>query len=145
MAFQPKTIKDAAQYVAVELRKKNMTTKDMGMFSGMGMRNGWNLWAPETPIKRDAVDNYGIAMAYDLSLLITDWAQAMLDGVPFDPQAYCRKTFDEHWKRYNNTSLGAGDYNEDGTVKQEAMEHWNSMQPKGWKRVWFSIRRFFGR
>ena len=74
---------------------------------GQGLRNGWSLWATDSPLKRDAVANYKIAHADDISGLILAWAFALARREPFDPQQHCQ-IYHEHWQRYGLTSLQAG-------------------------------------
>lgn len=75
--------------------------------TGRFVRNNWSLWEPDSPLKRDAVEKYGIAHADDISGLIFEWAFARVRGEEFDPVAYCER-FHEHWRRYGKTSLEAG-------------------------------------
>ena len=84
---------------------------------GMHMRNGYSFWETETPIKRDAVETYGIAHAADMSGLIMEWVWHQVRGEEFDPIKHV-ETYHKHWKSYNTTSLQAGGYNEDGTPNE---------------------------
>lgn len=74
---------------------------------GRGLRNGWSLWAPDSPLKRDAVETYGIAHADDISGLIIEWVWSKVWEIPFDPMEHV-KSYHEHWARYGKTSLEAG-------------------------------------
>lgn len=44
---------------------------------GLSIRNNWSLWDIDTPLKRDAVQRFGIAHADDISDLIRAWATAI--------------------------------------------------------------------
>lgn len=119
--FVPSTIKEAVDHIVAHLDENELTTirgnPDSGcvhFFGGMAMRNNWSLWEKETPLKRDAIETYRIAMADDLSGLIMAWVWAIVRGEDFDPFQHVAR-YHEHWKRYGTTSLGAGGYNEDGT------------------------------
>lgn len=122
--FVPSTIKEAVDHIVSTLSEsekeyiRNHDPASIHFGSGMGMRNDWSLWEKETPLKRDAVDTYKIAMADDLSGLIFDWVWAIVREEPFDPIQYCER-FHEHWKQYGTTSLQAGGYNDDGTPKSD--------------------------
>lgn len=74
---------------------------------GRTLRNSWSLWDNDSPIKRNAVDEYGIAHADDISGLILAWAPAKIRGDVFDPHVYVKKYYD-HWKSYGTTPLKAG-------------------------------------
>lgn len=58
---------------------------------GMTIRTDWSLWERDTPLKRDAVTNYGIAHPDDITGLILAWASAVIRAEPFTPL--------EHYKR----------------------------------------------
>ena len=85
----------------------NEVVADVSHFTGMHLRNSWSLWEPDSPIKLDAVKNYSIAMADDLSMLIFEWSYALVRGEHFDPQHFCH-IFHAHWARSGMTSLEAG-------------------------------------
>lgn len=119
----PATIEEAVDHIVQTLDPVerrfilNQSSQSAHFTGGMAMRNGWSLWEKETPIKRDAVENYGIAMADDLSGLILAWVWAKVHGDPlFDPKEHCKR-YHLHWIKYNTTALAAGGYNEDGTPK----------------------------
>lgn len=118
----PATIREA-----VEVLEASLTAEDREFIKasspgsvhfggGMSMRNNWSLWERETPMKRDAVENYRIAHADDLSGLIFAWLWSRVRGEGFDPVAYCQR-FHDHWAERRMTSLQAGNYNEDGTPR----------------------------
>ena len=120
--FVPATIEEAVDHIVqtlnpVESRFIMSQSSESAHFGGGRiMRNNWSLWEKETPIKRDAVENYGIAMADDISGLILAWVWAKVRGESFDPKEHCKR-YHEHWPKYGETALSAGGYNEDGTPK----------------------------
>tara|TARA_R100001143_G_C3357381_1_gene133297 strand:- start:2283 stop:2654 length:372 start_codon:yes stop_codon:yes gene_type:complete len=66
---------------------------------GMYLRNEWSLWDDDSPLKRDAVEKFGIGHADDISGLILEWAHARVKrNDDFDPRKHCQKYID-HWKR----------------------------------------------
>ncbi len=76
------------------------------MSYGRFLRNKWNLWG-DCELKRDAIENYGIAHADDISGLILDWVFAKVKNQVFDPQVVCER-FHKHWANFGMTSLQAG-------------------------------------
>ena len=74
---------------------------------GRYLRNEWSLWGDDTPLKRDAVEKYGIAHADDISALIIEWVFVKIQGDEFDAIGYCR-CFHDHWESYGTNSLAAG-------------------------------------
>lgn len=80
---------------------------------GRNLRNDLNLWANDSPIKLDAVNNYGIAHADDISGLINAWLWVKTKKEEFDPLEHC-KIYHEHWKKYGTTALKAGNWHEFG-------------------------------
>lgn len=83
------------------------TSASVHFSAGMFVRNSWSLWAPDSPLKRDAVERYGIAHADDISGLIFDWVFAEVRGETFDPKKTCDR-YHEHWRKYGTNSLEAG-------------------------------------
>ena len=75
--------------------------------AGMKVRNDWSLWEKDSPLKRDAVEKYGIAHADDISGLIFSWTWAKIRNEEFDPVDHCR-IYHEHWKNYGTNALKAG-------------------------------------
>ena len=74
----PSTVHQAAKLLASSLsdneRKYFRITPVetlVGNFAGT-LRQGWSLWEMNTPLKRDAIKQYAIAHAYDVSCLIVD-------------------------------------------------------------------------
>lgn len=64
---------------------------------GMNLRNAWSLWDSDTPIKRDAVKNYSISHADDISGLILSWAFAKVhNDTTFDPHEHVKR-YHMHW------------------------------------------------
>lgn len=125
----PRTIEEAVQKIVAGLSKEDVEairTKDTAgchFGAGMAIRNCWSIWAPNSPLKRDAAEKYQIAHADDISGLIFDWAFASVRGEDFDPVARC-EVYHKHWKRYNNmTSLEAGGW----PPTQEDIENWDKM------------------
>lgn len=80
---------------------------------GQLLRNAWSLWAPDTPLKRDAVKTYGISHADDISDLIMTWLRARVCGDPFDPIARC-EFYKQHWQCMGMNALEAGGWRPDG-------------------------------
>lgn len=109
----PSTIASAVQILVDSLSdndRKVVQSTDVNEHHfplGMGLRNNWTLWAADSPLKRDAVNTYGIAHADDISGLILAWAFALARQEPFDPQVHCQ-VYHDHWKQYELTSLEAG-------------------------------------
>jgi hypothetical protein len=111
----PSTIREAVDMIVAGLDEKerlfvkqqpNSSTVHFG--AGMSIRNGWSLWAPDSPLKRDAVNTYKIAHADDISGLIFEWVWASVRGDAFDPVSYCQR-FEQHWQRIcGQTALQAG-------------------------------------
>src|ERR1039457_1914033 len=55
---------------------------------GMSIRNNWGLWERNNPIVLDAIKNYKIAHADDISGLILAWTFALIKGEFFEPIRY---------------------------------------------------------
>ncbi|MDM4019327.1 hypothetical protein QTN89_27985 [Roseiconus lacunae] len=72
----------------------------------MSIRNQWSLWEVDSPLKRDAATQYGIAHADDISGLIIAWGKAIAAGDSFSPIEHCH-LYHEHWKRMGTDSLFA--------------------------------------
>ncbi len=69
----PSTVRQAAELLASSLSENEreyfrITPVDtlVGNFAG-ALRRGWSLWEIDTPLQRDAVKCYGIALADDLT------------------------------------------------------------------------------
>lgn len=75
--------------------------------AGRQIRNVWSFWEWDTPIKRDCIEKYRIAHPDDMSGLLITWVMSKVQGVEFDPVAYCER-FHEHWAREGMTSVEAG-------------------------------------
>ena len=113
----PSTVEFAARVLADSLSdddRKVVQSSEAGehhFLVGKELRNDWSLWGVDSPLKRDAVNTYGIAHADDISDLILAWAFALARSEPFDPQVHCQ-TYHDHWSKYGLTSLEAGGWRE---------------------------------
>lgn len=103
----PSTIKQAVDMVVdglsvAERGEIQLSTVSMAITShfglGMALRNAWSMWQWDTPLKKDAVKNYKIAHADDMSGLILTWSFAQVCGKEFDAEAYCAHC-NEHWRK----------------------------------------------
>ena len=74
---------------------------------GRYIRNEWSLWEPDSPLKRNAVETYGIAHADDISGLIIEWVFAKIKRREFDPIKHVQ-IYHEHWVAAGTDSLKAG-------------------------------------
>ena len=74
---------------------------------GMSVRNAWSLWEPDSPLKRDAVEKYGIAHADDISGLIFAWLYAKVRREDFAPAIHAQR-YHRHWERQGTDALTAG-------------------------------------
>jgi hypothetical protein len=117
--FVPSTIKEAVEHLVAHLEPHEVEFIQTAPPSaahfggGMALRNDWSLWEKETPLKRDAVENYKIAHADDLSGLILAWTWSIVRKESFSPLAYCTR-FHNHWNAMGTTSLQAGGYSDEG-------------------------------
>lgn len=75
--------------------------------AGMSLRNDLSLWSKNSPIRRDAVDNYGISHADDISGLIFKWVWALIRNEKFDHQAIV-EGYEKHWQNVGMTAIEAG-------------------------------------
>ena len=110
----PSTVKMAVDMIVSRLtdedRKAILASKESHCVHhtiGRYLRNNWSLWEPDTPLKRDAVNSYGIAHPDDISGLILSWVWAKVHERPFDP-VEAVKVYHEHWKKAGIDSLTAG-------------------------------------
>lgn len=99
-----------------EIINPNYSPANIHHTVGRHIRNEWLLWQNDSPLKRDAVNTYGIAHADDISDLILEWVFANVRGMPFDPIAHC-DCYHEHWKTYGTNSLAAGGWPPDDIAK----------------------------
>lgn len=124
--FVPKTVKEAVDYLYSTLTDDNArvihteSAVSRHFNAGRDMRNIWRLWDKRSSLVLDAAMNYGIAHADDISSLILDWVWARERCLNFDPKMACKR-FHEHWKKYGQTALSVGGFNEDGTVIEKEM------------------------
>ncbi len=117
----PSTVKAAVDRIVAEasehdrnaIRAHAVTEYGTHHVFGKMLRNAWSLWEIDTPIKRDAVNNYGIAHAGDISGLISAWAFALIRDEPFDPMKHV-EVYHEHWDLAGTNSLAAGGWTLDG-------------------------------
>lgn len=73
---------------------------------GRQVRNTWSFWE-DTPLRRDAIERYGIAHADDIWGLIQDWLAARARGdEEWKPEDTVER-FRKHWERYGLTPLTA--------------------------------------
>jgi len=109
----PSTIKNAVDHIVGSLcdEDREFIKSDMPAgchhSAGQYVRNSWSLWELDSPIKRDAVNTYGIAHADDISGLIFEWVWAIVNQRDFDPIEHCKR-YHDHWQKYGTTSLVAG-------------------------------------
>ena len=113
----PSTIKAAVDDVVSRVTEEDreaMKDMDEGTFGarvhhsiGRYIRNNWSLWAKDSPLKRDAVNTYGIAHGDDISGLILAWIWHAVVEKEFDPQEHVKK-YHEHWKATGSDALKAG-------------------------------------
>lgn len=80
---------------------------------GRSLRNDLNLWSNDNPVKLDAINNYGIAHADDISGLISAWIWAKVRNEDFNQLEHCKK-YHDHWKKFGTTALKAGNWHEYG-------------------------------
>ena len=111
--FIPSTIENAVDTIIDSLSfedkgeiLKNLLSVSVHHTIGRYLRNSWSLWNPDTPLKRDAVNTYGIAHADDISGLIIEWTWAKVLEIEFDPLVFVKK-YHQHWARCGMTSLEA--------------------------------------
>lgn len=71
--------------------------------AGMAIRNNWNLWKKESSVVQDAIKNYKLAHADDISGMIFEWAFAITRGEDFDAQEFSRQT-DSFWMQTTGKS-----------------------------------------
>lgn len=74
---------------------------------GQYLRNNWSLWDNDSPLKRNAIEKYGIAHADDISGLILRWAIAKIRNEEFDALEHC-EIYKKHWAKLNMSALEAG-------------------------------------
>ena len=114
----PRTMEEAVAMVISGLSEADKTAikdrraqPEMLYFgTDMALRNDWSFWE-DTPLRRDCIAKWKIAMADDLSGLLFAWVFAEVRGEPFDPEQHCQ-IYHEHWKQYNTTSLKAANIHE---------------------------------
>lgn len=63
---------------------------------GRNIRNGWDLWMPETPLVRWSKETYGVDHADDISGLILGGLHARLCGETFDFASEAER-YRQHW------------------------------------------------
>lgn len=104
MIHKPTTIPEAVDTIVSLLSEedKDYVRKNphprYHFFSGRIIRNNWSLWEQDSPLVQDALKNYGISHADDVSGLLFEWAFAKIRNQPFDPHELA-KTYIEHWKK----------------------------------------------
>lgn len=109
----PSTIESAVEQLVSSLTDddKNeiakMEATEVHFSVGRHIRNEWNLWAKDSPMKRDAVEQYKIAHADDISGLLCSWVFAKVNGNDFDPFNHCLE-YHRHWANQGMTALTAG-------------------------------------
>lgn len=100
----PETVEQAVNHLVgglTEEERRVVAEADPAEFhfgAGTQMRNTLRLWGEDSPIRADAIKNYSIAHADDISGLIMAWAFAIVRGGPrtFDPMKHCKRYWD-HW------------------------------------------------
>ena len=106
---EPETVKDLVILIVNKLQNSSVDLDEKWAVRqhhqlGRWIRNEYRLWDVNSPVSKDAQDNYDIAHADDISGLVLDWAQAVIsDAKCFDPRAVCKK-FNEHWAKFGTTS-----------------------------------------
>lgn len=110
---KPQTIRQAVDYICDMMDEEgieyiqNNSSASIHHTAGRFIRNDFGLWDKEAPIVQDAIKNYGIAHADDISGLIYSWVWAIYRKEEFDPvKEY--EIFHKHWKMFGMTSLEAG-------------------------------------
>jgi hypothetical protein len=96
------------------IEKKVKTGGSAGLHLGIGMqiRNAWGLWE-DTPLRRDAIETYGLAHADDISGLLFEMLRARCMGETYDEADFIER-ITLHWRNYGQTPLSAGGLQEDG-------------------------------
>lgn len=112
--YVPSTIKDAVNHIVESLSIEDRqfieaynNNASVHHTIGRYIRNNWSLWGKDSPLKRDAVNTYGIAHADDISSLVLDWVYHIVNKEEFNPHQAVKK-FHEHWGSFGMTSLEAG-------------------------------------
>jgi hypothetical protein len=110
----PSTVSDAVDMIVGSLSDEERdlianTSEPASIHHTVGrfIRNSWSLWENDSPLKRDAVERYGIAHADDISGLIFHWVWSRIWEMEFDPVAHCQR-YHDHWRRQGTNSLEAG-------------------------------------
>lgn len=98
----PRTVLDAIDLLEAGLSERDKQTLCMtgvaGAHHSLGrnIRNGWDLWDPETPIVRQTKADFGVDHADDISGLILGGLHARLCGETFDFEAEAQR-YRDHW------------------------------------------------
>ena len=111
----PSTIERAVDHIVESLSDEEKQaifeepTNSWACYHAIGryIRNEWSLWEPDSPLKRDAVETYGIAHADDISGLIIEWVFSKIKRHEFDPIKHVQ-IYHEHWVAAGTDSLKAG-------------------------------------
>lgn len=90
----PETYEEAVQYVAACMDPESFKSP----FCGMGIRNGLGLWHKESPLSKHMLERFGFCFADDTGMLISNAAEALVNGKPYTPDEDV-KIIKEHWAK----------------------------------------------
>lgn len=119
--WAPKTIHEAVRAILAMAKRsdpeafgqkgENAAIASVHMTLGMKIRNGWEMWDPESPLSRE-FGAIGVHHADDMTGIIFTTAHRILNKRPVDLAGQVRR-YQDYWKRAG----GAGQYvSERGTV-----------------------------
>lgn len=95
---QPTTFEQAVDLIASEINPTTVEDPFFHLTGGMSIRNGLGLWDRESALSQNMLERFGLCHADDTGMLITNAANAKVNGIPYDIDADVRRC-KEHWRR----------------------------------------------
>jgi hypothetical protein len=91
----PRTYEEAVEYVAANMEPVNPASE---WFAGQAIRNGLGLWQKDNPLYQDMLNRFGLCMADDTGMIISNAAKALKNNEPYTPDEDIQM-IREHWAK----------------------------------------------
>jgi hypothetical protein len=91
------TYEEAVNYIAENIDKNTVNDPSFHHTCGMHIRNSLGLWKKDSKLYKHMLDRFGLCHADDTGSLITRAANALKNGIFYDPKEDV-ESFKTHWR-----------------------------------------------
>jgi hypothetical protein len=103
---RPTTFEEAVDLIAGCINQDTVSNPFFHMTGGMSIRNSLGLWDQTSPLYQHMKQRFGLCHADDTGMLISEAADARVNGRTYDPAADVERC-KEHWRNlgYNPATM----------------------------------------